>query len=1023
MKTKPAFNFYLFNWITTCLRPVTARLLIFLALSSVVFLSLPKDALSQIPQGFNYQAIARDGSGNPISTAINVKIAILSSTSDDDVIWEEEHTGVDPDDHGLFSIVVGQGTRIQGLASFDLIDWTVTPKYIRTKINDVKMGTSKLWSVPYAMYSPSTNPWLLNGSSVYYSSGFVGVGWGAPWARFQVTENASTAITYPVQLVNMSDDWTATEKGVGLRFGRNENFSLHGWGTIRGTIAEGDGGHGRLQLIGGSGDSPHVTVSWNGNVGIGTTTPVEKLHVIGNSFTSGNSVINGSFFGQAATGSGDVLFIGNDSKLTDINIPNTIGIYGMQDGTQAHIKLGSSGPTISGVNGNVGIGTLDPAYKLHVNGSIASSGLSISNSGIQSGLMIYKSDNPVNQKITEFLSLGSAGAFVGRFVSDTYTESAHWLEVLRNTDSYSVNSVIFPGGNVGVGAATTAKLSIQPSDTWADEVPLFEVKNKYGIPVLAVYNNGVRINVEHNEFTKSPKGGFSVGGYDYAKASKTVDLMIINPDSIRFNINNTLVPTKGAKGGFSVGGFTETKGGINQDFMYLTPQNNSVDNAYNTFLGYQAGNKNIYGDYNTFIGYQAGYNHVGYSVPGGTGNGNVYIGHLAGFTPTYGTQNTFLGYESGSQADRTVGLVAANTFVGYQSGERSSGSSNILLGHSAGYDQSTYGSKTSTGSHNIMIGNKAGGGYTSASYNVLIGPSSGFHLSSGENNVCVGEYTGREMRTSYQNVLIGNFAGEYIGSNQPNPNYDNVVIGYYAGNKLIGNGNVIIGKEAAKNLTTISNQLFINNSPDNPLIWGDFTDGSEQVIINGALTSTGSITSNSNATISGNVGIGMAAGSSKLSISGLTSSGIGSNLVLFNNVVFTSTSRRDAKENITPLEDNFEKILNAKPVSFTDKSTGVRGIGYIAEEFEEAGLQNLLIYENGEIASLRYDLVSLYNLEIIKAQQRAIKDQQQQIDNQNEKIERLEKMILEMQGTIASPSRVPGTPRNDSGLKDGSLSR
>jgi hypothetical protein len=128
-----------------------AKLLLLILLSFVFYL-----LSSQVPQGFNYQAIARDGSGNPITELINVKIAILSDTVGiDDVIWEEMHTAVDPDDHGLFSIVVGDGTRVSGLASFGLIDWKVTPLYIRTMINDKELGSAQLWSVPYAMVADS----------------------------------------------------------------------------------------------------------------------------------------------------------------------------------------------------------------------------------------------------------------------------------------------------------------------------------------------------------------------------------------------------------------------------------------------------------------------------------------------------------------------------------------------------------------------------------------------------------------------------------------------------------------------------------------------------------------------------------------------------------------------------------------------------------------------------------------------------------------------------------------------------
>jgi hypothetical protein len=105
---------------------------------------------------------------------------------------------------------------------------------------------------------------------------------------------------------------------------------------------------------------------------------------------------------------------------------------------------------------------------------------------------------------------------------------------------------------------------------------------------------------------------------------------------------------------------------------------------------------------------------------------------------------------------------------------------------------------------------------------------------------------------------------------------------------------------------------------------------------------------------------------------GLTTSSAGSPLVLYNNMVYAFSSSGRTKENVVPLTDDFNKILDAQPVSFTDKATGIRSIGYIAEEFEKAGLQNLLVYENDRLVSLRYDLVSVYNLEIIKDLQKHI---------------------------------------------------
>ena len=88
---------------------------------------------------------------------------------------------------------------------------------------------------------------------------------------------------------------------------------------------------------------------------------------------TGNAVITGSL--TATTGlispvnGGAYLRGGDDAELWDINVTNTVGIYGQQDQTVASIKLGSGGGTISGKTGFIGINTIAPLYILDINSS------------------------------------------------------------------------------------------------------------------------------------------------------------------------------------------------------------------------------------------------------------------------------------------------------------------------------------------------------------------------------------------------------------------------------------------------------------------------------------------------------------------------------------------------------------------------------------------------------------------------------------------------------------------------------
>jgi len=89
----------------------------------------------------------------------------------------------------------------------------------------------------------------------------------------------------------------------------------------------------------------------------------------------------------------------------------------------------------------------------------------------------------------------------------------------------------------------------------------------------------------------------------------------------------------------------------------------------------------------------------------------------------------------------------------------------------------------------------------------------------------------------------------------------------------------------------------------------------------------------------------------------------------------TLLSSKRFKENIAPLQDDFSKILGVRTVAFTWKESKEPDIGLIAEDMDELGLQNLVMYDaEGRPESVRYKFVSLYLLEVLKDQVKSINE-------------------------------------------------
>jgi hypothetical protein len=199
---------------------------------------------SQVPKGFNYQAIARDALGNPIvSKTIKVMLSVLSDTTgfyatgSGNYIWEEEQSNITTNAFGLFSLVLGNpsATPVTAhckVASFSAIDWAKGPLYVGIKIANptsyVIMGSARLWTVPYSMVTDSTKA-LLKGSKLSVISSDD----GTTDALFEVKRKDGQTVfaVYP-NAVNVYVPRTAK--------GTKGGFAIGGFDAVKGGLPEQD---------------------------------------------------------------------------------------------------------------------------------------------------------------------------------------------------------------------------------------------------------------------------------------------------------------------------------------------------------------------------------------------------------------------------------------------------------------------------------------------------------------------------------------------------------------------------------------------------------------------------------------------------------------------------------------------------------------------------------------------------------------------------------------------------------------
>jgi hypothetical protein len=125
-----------------------------LTLLSVLFCAIT--FAQNVPQGINYQAIARDAAGAELANdTLIVQFSVLEGAA---ISWQEIDT-VTTNEFGLFTTIIGGGTSTSNGSSstFDLVDWGAAAHSLKVEIDYgngyLDMGTTDFMSVPYSLHA------------------------------------------------------------------------------------------------------------------------------------------------------------------------------------------------------------------------------------------------------------------------------------------------------------------------------------------------------------------------------------------------------------------------------------------------------------------------------------------------------------------------------------------------------------------------------------------------------------------------------------------------------------------------------------------------------------------------------------------------------------------------------------------------------------------------------------------------------------------------------------------------------
>lgn len=352
-----------------------------------------------------------------------------------------------------------------------------------------------------------------------YFAGNVGIGTSTPAAKLQIHQNQS------------ADNLNAI-----LRLKNEANNAQYNLGVT--------GTSGQFRINDDTTGNSRLVIDASGNVGIGTTSPISKLHLSSSATTE-------IFIDKGTTASyGSLIFRDNgDSNArkagafltattNDFVIQRWTGAAGSEVGDIKIRSKYANGDLILNENsGNVGIGTTSPSYKFQVQKTATATPAMMIGGGFAGGprLQSYGLDadplawmglgTDMSGDNYELSIYSSAAAQNGKITFGQY-----------NGASYTERMRIAGNGHVGIGTSTPSSLN-----GWGRVLDVFGTAHSKIVATQATAGVSVTVGVFSHGLTGNGYGGYpqNHGGVGLVGTETSHDLGIITSNTTRISVTQT----------------------------------------------------------------------------------------------------------------------------------------------------------------------------------------------------------------------------------------------------------------------------------------------------------------------------------------------------------------------------------------------------------------------------------------------------------------------------------------------------